>query len=276
MKKYLFLILFIGFVFSLQGKTILQPAEKFLELQKQEMEIKVLFDSLNRNSQLPDSIKKALGENIRLKFAEILRDKNSFVYPFDSLHYLGKIYSDDNKIRIYTWNCELTDMNQQFYGFVQTEKTCLQLRSPKTYLPDDKKNIPLNNWYGALYYKAIRIEKGDKAKYILLGWSRLNTRHSLKMIDILAFDGKKASLGVPVFELDNGKTARIVFDYCADLRMTINYDEKKKRFVYDHLIPTGTELDDDRCNAPDMSYDSIVKKGKRWILKKDVDARNRK
>jgi hypothetical protein len=282
MRKYLFLFLFIGFIFPLQGKTPVLPAENFPELQRQEMEIKLLFDTLNNAGDILDSAeylaidKTGIGGSIRQKLGEMLRDKNSFFYPFDSLQYLGKIYSDDNKVRIYSWNCELTGFRQQFYGFVQTEKTCVPLRSSQTYIPDPQKDIPLNNWYGALYYKAVRIEKGNQAKYILLGWSRLNERHSFKVIDVLAFDDKKASLGAPIFELDNGKNARMVFDYCSNVRMTINYDEKKKKIVFDHLSPTGMELDEDRCNAPDMSYDALVRKGKRWVLKKDVDARNRK
>ncbi len=275
MKKTFFILLTIILFSSLQAKKT-EPVVFSQELIQQEMDVKILFDSLNNGKEYPDSIRKAIGESIRQKMAEILHDKNSFFYPFDSLRFLGKIYSDDNKLRIYTWNCELSDMTQSFYGFIQTEKACYPLRQTNaSYLPDTKKEISLNNWYGTLYYKAIRIEKGNDAKYILLGWSRLNLRESFKIIEVLSFENKKAILGAPIIELDNGKNMRMVFPHCATMRINIEYDKKRKQFIFDHLSPTGDYVNPD-CYGPDMSYDAIKKKGKRWKLRKDVDARNKK
>ncbi len=274
MKKAFIILLSTIALFSVAQSKKTELVVFSQELIQQEIDVKVLFDSLNNGKVYPDSTRKAIGESIRLKMNEILRDKDSFYYPFDSLRFLGKIYSDDNKLRIYTWNCELSDLTQNYYGFVQTEKACYPLRQTRaSYVPDAKKTISLNNWYGSLYYKAICIEKGDDAKYILLGWSGLNSRESFKVIEVLSFEDKKASLGAPIIELDNGDNMRMVFTYCKSLRMNIEYDAKKKQFVFDHLSPTGDIANPD-CLGPDMSVDAIKKKGKRFVLKKDVDARN--
>ena len=57
--------------------------------------------------------------------------------------------------------------------------------------------------------------------------------------------------------------------------MTLQYDEKKKRFVFDHVTPLADASGNATgCNGPDMSYDELKRKGKRFILKKDVDMMN--
>ncbi|MBP5742370.1 MAG: hypothetical protein J6W49_02885, partial [Paludibacteraceae bacterium] len=81
--------------------------------------------------------------------------------------------------------------------------------------------------------------------------------------------------GDDTFKSYRGKVARVVFTYCADLGMTLNYDEKKKRFIFDHVTPlVDSNNNPTGCNGPDMSYDQLKKKGKKFVLKKDVEMNN--
>lgn len=276
------------------------------KLIQKEKELQALFNKI-LTEDTRDSDRISINDKIRLKLAEALKDSGSFVYPFDSLKNLGKIYSDDYNIRVYTWSCEMEDMSNRFYGFIHdyiNDKVYPLVQNGPVFVPDANKQYLLNRWYGALYYKAINVaKKGSDPKYILLGWSQLapeakpltNTMSAggtpieagdikpnlpkvkLKIMEVLAFDDEKVILGDKVFKGYKGKANRIVFSYCSDLSMSLNYDEINKRFIFDHLTPLMDEKGNSLgCNGPDMSYDSLKKKRKRWVLKKDIDAKNDK
>ena len=118
--------------------------------------------------------------------------------------------------------------------------------------------------------------KGDEPQYVVLGWSQPNPNMKMKVIDVLNFSNDRLMLGGDdTFKSYRGKVARVVFTYCADLGMTLNYDEKKKRFIFDHVTPlVDSNNNPTGCNGPDMSYDQLKKKGKKFVLKKDVEMNN--
>ena len=51
-----------------------------------------------------DEYKELINHDIVTSFEEALKIPASFNYPFDSLKYMGKILSSDQRLRIYTWN----------------------------------------------------------------------------------------------------------------------------------------------------------------------------
>jgi hypothetical protein len=178
----------------------------------------------------------------------------------------------------------MEDRSYRFYGFIQDFENDLvyplQVKS-MPYVPKSNQVLPLNNWYGALYYKAIKAtsKRVRDPKYILLGWNQCDSLTKNKILDVLSIDddGADVKLGAKIFKGYNGRAARMVLSYCADLGITLNYDEKGKRFVFDHLTPLSDSRDNPRgCMGPDMSYDSLQSKrhGKRWVLKKDVEVKN--
>jgi len=291
MKKIL-LLAFLCLTFSLFAQqkvstdTVTKvPVKSFKKISpallKKEQEIKKLFNKITE-TDAHDSARMAINEQIRVKMAEALKDSDSFFYAFDSLKYLGKVYSDDYNIRIYTWCCELEDFSYKFYGFIQdfdNDAIYPLVVRDKPYIPKENDQIGVNNWYGALYYKAINVsdKKSKEPKYILLGWNQTNLKTKNKIMEVLSIEDEKALLGSKIFKGYKGRACRMVLSYCADLGITLNYDEKEKRFIFDHLTPLSDEKDNPLgCNGPDMSYDSLKSKrhGKRWVLKKDVDVRN--
>ncbi len=185
---------------------------------------------------------------------------------------MGKVYSDDYNLRIFSWNCELSDLTQRYYGFFQTDRVVYPLQQKKgTYFPSQRDQVTLDNWYGTHYYTAI---EWDDDVYLLLGVGKLNVYESVRVIDVLTIvDDKRAVLGAPIFHLDNGENMRMAFRYCTDIRMVMEFKPNGKRFTFDRLAPSGTNMP---CLAPDMSFDSLRKKGKRFIMRKDVDMRNKK
>ena len=220
-----------------------------------------------------------INDSIFTMMRDALRFQGSFFYPFDSLKNIGRIYSDDYNLRVYTWAIELEDMNYKFYGLVQDLQTdriyTLEQNSP-VYIPREGQQILPRRWYGALYYKIINIVKGDEPQYVVLGWSQPNPNMKMKVIDVLNFSDEKLMLGSPeMFKSYRGKVGRVVFTYCAELGMSLNWDEKKKRFVFDHVTPlVDSNNNPTGCNGPDMSYDQLKKKGKKFVLKKDIEMNN--
>ena len=103
-----------------------------------------------------DTARLHYNDSVRVLFAKTLQMQESFTFPFDSLGYVGKITSDDAKLRIYTWNV-VTDSGLVFNGFLQKvsgEVVSLN-QSGRAYKPTTKQIVGSNNWYGALYYKAV-------------------------------------------------------------------------------------------------------------------------
>lgn len=91
-----------------------------------------------------------------------LKIKHSFVYPFDSLQTVSKLYSPDSVFRIFTWQLRKDD-----YMYIQ--KGAIQMNTPDGSL----KLFPLfdasmftakpmdsirtrNTWIGAIYYRIIQ------------------------------------------------------------------------------------------------------------------------
>jgi len=205
-----------------------------------------------------------------------LFDELSFEYPFDSLHNLGKVYSDDYALRFYTWNIERSDGSFLFYGFIQRltgEKTLIPLIQSENAQLNLNRELNVKQWYGALYYKIVPIGTKKSPRYLLIGW-RKNDIYSVnqKMADVLRFDKNGVVFGYNIFSTPKGMQQRLVFNYCPDVQMSLRYDKTKKRIVYDHLVVVETE--NGNCPVPDFSYDAYVKKGKKWIHKSEVDAKN--
>jgi hypothetical protein len=307
MKKLCFLFLCIlisSSVFAKKKKLKLSPdslkaqVERNLispALAQKEKELMVLFDKMlgkdsadNTIITVNDSSRLAINTEIRRTLNAALKLKGSYFYRFDSLPNLGKIYSDDYNIRVYTWACEMQDSTYRFYGFIQdfdTETIYPLTQNKRAFLPPDNVPIKLNRWYGALYYKAINVGSKKNPKYILLGWTQPSAQVKAKIMEVLDIDDNgRAILGELIFKGYNGKAYRNVFAYCADLSFTLNYDAKGKRFIFDHLVQITEEKGTDQygnpiyetrpCKGPDMSYDSLKKKARRWVLQTDVDMRN--
>ena len=248
------------------------------DLVKAEKEIKGMFDRLLTNDTHSQE-RVEMNDSILNKMRDALRLQGSFFYPFESLKNIGRIYSDDYNLRVYTWAIELEDYNYKFYGLVQNLENdrvyVLEQNSP-VYIPRENQQILPRRWYGALYYKIINIVKGDEPQYVVLGWSQPNPNMKMKVIDVLNFSNDRLMLGGDdTFKSYRGKVARVVFTYCADLGMTLNYDEKPKRLIFDHVTPlVDSNNNPTGCNGPDMSYDQLKKKGKKFVLKKDVEMNN--
>jgi hypothetical protein len=211
-------------------------------------------------------------------FRETLAEKSAYAYPFSQLKTVGIIDSPDGLLRIVNWNIEQDDETQKYCGFV-LKKDERKDEILVTELKDNSAELPLrpeeiltaDNWYGALYYKIIPIEKGSKTVYTLLGWDGNSSSSNVKLIDVLYFTGSQLKLGSPIFKLKDQVLKRVFYEHSERAVMSLRYEEEYKRIIFDHLSPESPNLKGFYAYyIPDLSYDAFVLDGAKWLLKEDV------
>lgn len=223
------------------------------------------------------SIKLEIMNNIEKELAAYLKNGNSYIYPFDSLKRIGKVYSPDNQFRMFTWNVQAT--NESFLNFCiiqfnpQKEKTC-EVYVLKDNLEIDKAgDTPLTpaNWYGALYYKIIPVKLQGEIYYTLLGYDSFSPYVSKKVIDVLYFKNRLPQIGAPIFNAKGKKYSRVVFSFSARITMMLNYDDVLKTIVFDHLSPSEPRYAGQfEYYGPDFSFDGFVLTKDHWLYAEDI------
>lgn len=271
MKLILLFCLFVFFAKS-QENTLLQAEENSM--------LQVL-DSL-RNAQT-DAEKTAINHRLKNHMSKCLSNKDAYTYPFLKLKSIGFVDSPDKLVRVVNWNIELSDQTQKYVCFIMnnssknseiTTTELIDTDQNSTFRPDGV--LDPQNWYGALYYKIIPIQKGTKTIYTLLGWDGNNSMSNVKIIDALTFMGKTPKLGAPIFKTPDGTVKRVIFEHTKKSNMSLRYEAENKRIIFDHLSPEVPSLKGYYSfYAPDLSYDAFLLDGNKWILKEDVIGLNK-
>lgn len=277
-------------VFSLCAILLFPLGVGATTLAEQEQAIAVLFDSLKTSEN--DSVSGAINTQIEHAIGDLLANDSSFSAPLDSLKYMGKCYSDNGDLRLYTWTYPLSDKTYGYGGYIQFKPTKKRKKqhvkpialtlSNGAYLPQAGAKLTTNQWYGALYYNAIATKKGKEKYYIVLGWAGNDGLSDYKVAETLKItnNDKKVTLGgVSPFKGQGKPTNRIVMQYSNDARVAMDYDPSDKRIIMDHLTPTDPFYTGIYSYyGPDFTYDAYQydKKSKgMWLLKENIDAKNR-
>lgn len=227
-----------------------------------------------------DSLKLDICKNLEDSFFDILTSKESFLYPFSKLNKMGKLTSPDNLFRIYNWNCVLSDGTYRYFGLIQFAD---KFKCKLVKLYDNRSNADMfvnynaNNWPGALYYKIIPFKSEKASAYLLLGWDGNNISSNKKLIEVLSIKkNKEVQFGKPVISWRGKMLNRVVFEYAKQAQMTIQYQKKKKRLVFDHLAPSLPNYQNQfEYYGPDFSYDALILKKGIWKLNENIDPVNK-
>jgi len=227
--------------------------------------------------------KEAINDSISGLMERLLATPQSFDDPFTELSSMGKVYSPDKKLRVYTWNLPYADGTSRYYGFLQYLPDRNSV--PLVYRLTDKSNaaespdLSVNtkdNWYGCLVYEIFSstIDKTDH--YILLCYDPYNLFISRRIIDILYFDENSSPVfGKPVFSFRNRMVSRVIFEYSAKAQMSLHWVPEMKMIVFDHLSPSRPSYEGNyQFYGPDFSYDGFRLEEGIWKLVEDIDVRN--
>ncbi|MCD6068114.1 MAG: hypothetical protein K0S33_2940 [Bacteroidetes bacterium] len=246
---------------------------------KQELRLQALQKKIY--TAKTDSLKMALNKAFLELWDTTLTAELSFSFPFDSLNQVGRLISPDKNFRIINWNIDKKDGSHLFFGFIQTydkqtkkynvEKLIDKsgtIKNPETFIGSPEK------WFGMLYYDIIKTDD----YYTLLAWDGNDKLTCRKFIDIMYFkDNGDIVFGKDVFKMPQKNPRRVVFEYSAELVMSLKYLDDKGMIVFDHLAPKDEYMIGQyQYYGPDFSYDAYdFSKGK-WKFIADVDVKNLK
>ena len=275
--KYTVLLFIIG-LFSIP----VFSQKNYTELLEKEKEISQLLNEL-RTIKGDTDIDK-LNEKFKKEFGKALDIEGAFAFPFTLLKTVGKIHSQDNLVRVITWNIQYEDLSHNYFSFImkKDEKrdrifiTELQ-RKKQPFMMIKNESVTDENWYGALYYEIIDVERRNKMYYTLLGYDANNQLSTFKLIDVLYFTGSKPNFGYSFFNTKQGREKRVILEHANKTTMSLKYDAQRDKIIFDHLIPESPGLKEFRSHyVPDMSYDAFKWDGKQWNLEEDIIAINKK
>jgi hypothetical protein len=230
-------------------------------MNESETKLHSLFNHLY--SATNDVHRQVINDSICNQFTQTFSQPASFDYPFDSLQYVGKIYSVDHALRIYSWNYITQSGEYHFVCYIQRKQDNAVYRltqSQSVYLPQKNGNVLVNNWYGALYYNAIPYKYHKRTVYLLLGWSRYSESCNFKMIDVLSFENHQIQLGEPLFQ-DNGMMiSRVIIPYTSSYALTLQYDAQNSMIFFNHLsLSSGNNDSTKETTAiPDENFSAYL------------------
>lgn len=237
---------------------------------------------LHLRSATSDEEIRSRNNEFRDEIFEFFKLEGALDYQFKYCKSIASLMSPDKLVRILTWNLEFSDFTYSYDGLViLTDKKrkkkhihrLLDQSSPYDGIPEGV--IDQNNWYGALYYKILPFSRKGKTEYVLLGWDGASSSSNFKFIDVMNVNRSGVKFGSPVFQENKTVFNRVIFEYAELAKMSLRYDEKYKRLIFDHLSPESPSLAGVKSYyVPDMSYDAFIEKNGMWYLKSDVIAIN--
>ncbi len=246
-----------------------------------------LRDSINRVFEVlrtgDDAQKIVAAARLEIMFSDYYEDLDHFEHEFDSVPFLGQLSSWDGVIRMLCWNIALENGSYKYYCIMRHKPTKETVAvTVFQHLDTDwdrigRKPIRTDDWYGALYYKILAHRYRGKTYYTLIGWDGKNNITNRKVVDALSFQGKTVILGSSIFKDEKERPAhRLIYEYANDVSMALNYDDKEKMIIMDHLEPEDSRfVGQYQFYGPDFSYDALQFSKGVWVLKRDVFAKNR-
>ncbi|MBQ9469781.1 MAG: hypothetical protein IJU72_02370 [Bacteroidales bacterium] len=253
-------------------------------LPEQELRLRTLLDSMAHHPSY--SGRDSLNATFLRLFEQAIRQPSAFEHPFDSLTHMGRLRSDDGRVRLFTWNIPQADGSQRFFGFVLHRPS---KRGPHTTTAlhdradsiarelQTKAQLTASSWFGALYYQIVTVPHKSRPHYLLLGYRPSGLFVARKVVDPLTFSASGAPVfGLPVFEVDGKQQLqRIVFEFSARASMLLRYEPKQHLLVFDHLSPSAPRLaGNPQFYGPDFSYDGFRLDKATWRYVRDLDMRN--
>lgn len=230
----------------------------------------------------PEEIKKENLARFESLLHATLLNPESIDYPFSRLTQVSKLQPPNKRFRIFTW-FTVHPRGYKAHGIIQINEA--KIKSNQVVMlsePTDAiksisyKTLDASHWMGMVYYDLIPVIQGKNSYYILLGFHGNDGLTHKKCIDVITVSQNgTVKFGAPVFMQDQRTAHRVIFEYRANAKMSLRYNEKNKMLVFDHLSPENPSLKGQYQHyVPDFSYDAFkLEKGK-WVYKPDIYTKN--
>jgi hypothetical protein len=234
--------------------------------------------------------RKATQLKLESSFQELLSKTGAWETNFDSLRSISCLLAPDKRFRIISWVMTSVDRNTFLFGGLIQEKpdskgNCkvwlLKDISPQLEKPDTAK-LKAGAWYGVYYNTLLLNKKGPKRIYTLIGWKGATRFTTKKVIDLLSFEKAGPCFSSPLLPVIDRKDKkgkktcnRLVFEFNAEVVMSLRFDKTANRIVFDHLAPSEPAMEGIfAAYGPDLSYDGLAWKKGRWNYLPDIEAKN--
>lgn len=274
MLKYLLFLTLSGLLTgSLQAQKI-TPAD-LKALKAKEDTLKNLTFHLNTDSLPPDRMRA--DSAFTKVLVRALQVKHAFLFPFDSVKGVSKLYAPDSLFRIITWNITYNDYYTRQRGAIQyrtpdgsLKLTPLRDVSEFSGKPGDSARGAAN-WIGAVYYNMIKTEFKGKKYYTLFGFDNNSAQSSMKWVDVLHFDAKNQPVfGGPFFTYEQDSVPappryRLNLEFKKDTRVLVNYIEDLGLILVDHLISESDEPNLPWTYVPDGDQEGYKWENGKWV-----------
>ncbi|MDR1112182.1 MAG: hypothetical protein LBL18_00245 [Bacteroidales bacterium] len=180
----------------------------------------------------------ALNEEFMSLLEEVLLQKNSFQYQWDSVRNFSVVASPDGEFKLFTWYIMKDDYSCENFGFIQ-KKNSNRMKNVLFPLYDKRRTIDypqshigdINRWYGAVYYKIIPLQfNKEKTYYTLLGWNGNDRFTNQKVIEVLSF--KNNTEQTPVFgayifkKYSQSRVARVILEYAKEASLSLKFERQ--------------------------------------------------
>jgi len=226
-------------------------------------------------SQQNDKAKIEKSKDFKSSLKTYLKENNALEADLVGLRLFAQKEVKD-RFRIFNWNVPLEDGNLYECLFaVPNSNDGINIIEckPSRKAADKIVNRVMSNkdWPAALYYDIIPMTKGKCNEFILLGWDGKDEMTNKKVIEILTLGEKNLKFGANKFKEVEKPIKRYVVEYGEEAIVSINYDDKFNRLVFDHLSPTRPDLKGQfQFYVPDMTFDAFVLKKGDLYLRENV------
>jgi hypothetical protein len=263
MKNFLLQVVYLGFS-TFYASSILNAQDSSFFIQS---EIR-LASQYSKILEEGNTSRENLAVQFFHEFFLVIDHDSSYYYSFDKLGKIGKIYSPDRKLRIYSWNIPVNLDENLYYGLIQFySKQEKKYKTIKLIANNCQEQISsVYQWHGALYYQIAETKYAGQKYYTLLGLDLNNSLSNKKIIDIIKIDDLSQLNFCPKLIEYKGKMVdRLVFEYNKKAIMTLHYDERKKMIIFDHLSPQKPSLEGKfQFYGPDFTYDGLKFEDGHW------------
>ncbi|MEM7163202.1 MAG: hypothetical protein AAF487_12265 [Bacteroidota bacterium] len=217
-------------------------------------------------AQRTDEFKLEKSTEFKGLLKDYLNENDPFTADLDGLKLFSK-GEKKGKFRIFNWNVPLNEKHHfECFFAVANKKTgftfldCTPSKKPNSKIKN--RTMSHKDWPSALYYEIVPLQKNSNY-FVLLGWDGYDELINRKVIEIIYVSERTIKFGANKFKEYPKPIKRYILEYGDDAIVSINYDVKFKRFVFDHLSPTRPDLEGQyQFYVPDMTFDAFVlKKG---------------
>lgn len=182
----------------------------------------------------------------------------------------------DSSFKIFTWQMVINDNVVRQHGAIQMKTADGSL---KLFPLIDKSDVTQNmadttgnnfGWIGAVYYKLIQTQSGNKKFYTLLGYDENNIRSNKKIVEVLVFENGQPVFGGSYFNYSDNKSLkqdpkRLILEYKKNASPRLVYDVDQDMIIYEHLIAETGEVQKKYTYIGDGDYEGLKWKDGKWV-----------